>query len=52
MDTKWVVEIVAIIAVLVTGVSVIHITRTDGAILATVVGAIVFIATKVYYKSK
>lgn len=52
METKWYVEVVAIIAVLLAGVSVIHITRTDGTVLATVIGAIVFIATRQFYKSK
>jgi hypothetical protein len=52
MESKWYVEVAAIIAVAAVSVSVINITRTDGAVLATAIGAIVFIATRAYYKFK
>jgi len=43
---------VAIVSVLTAGLSVLYITRTDGTVLSTIIGAIVFIATRRYYKSK
>lgn len=52
METKWYVEVTAIVAVAAVAVSVALITHTDGALAATATGAIVFIATRQFYKPK
>jgi len=51
METKWYVEVIAIVAIAAIQTINVLTIKTDGMVASTTIGAIVFIATRQFYKS-